>query len=309
MSSGSSRSLEISMPSIRRATDDDASACHDVMWASVTDLGARRGTPLAGSAAEWWSSGESLQRFLATQAAEWWVAEEDSRIVGYARSIERDGLFELTEFFVLPGTQSKGVGRALLERAFPRRQGPIRSIIATTDERALSRYYAAGTAPRFPILTLGGPPRDEHATLGVTPSRLGIDIASELSVVREIELETLESARGEAEIRWLLDDREGYLYSRADRPVAFAFIGERGTGPIAALEPSDLPDILLHVENRAASLGLQRIEFQVPGPNEVAARHLLHRGFRVDPWVNLLMSDRPFGRFDRIMGFGPPVFL
>jgi hypothetical protein len=88
------------MPSIRRATADDAEACHEVMWTAVTDLGARRGTPLIGSAAEWWASGESLQRFLANQAAEWWVAEEDSRIAGCGRSIEREGLFELTEFFV-----------------------------------------------------------------------------------------------------------------------------------------------------------------------------------------------------------------
>jgi hypothetical protein len=138
---------------------------------------------------------------------------------------------------------------------------------------------------------------------------LGGALASELGAVREIELATLESARGDAEIRWLLGDREGYLYTRADNPVGFAFVGKRGTGPIAALEPSDLPDILLHIEDRAASLGLEKIEFQVPGPNEVAARHLLSRGFRIDPWVNLLMSDRPFGRFDRVMGFGPPVFL
>src|SRR5207237_2601527 len=75
------------------------------------------------------------------------------------------------------------------------------------------------------------------------------------------------------------------------------------------LDPADLPDVLLHIEGRAAGLGLQEIEFQLPGPNEVAARHLLSRGFRIDPWVNLLMSDRPFGKFDRILGFGPPLFL
>ena len=45
------------------------------------------------------------------------------------------------------------------------------------------------------------------------------------------------------------------------------------------------------------------------GPSEIATRHLLSRGFRIDPWVNLLMSNRPFGRFDRFIGFGPPVFL
>jgi hypothetical protein len=29
----------------------------------------------------------------------------------------------------------------------------------------------------------------------------------------------------------------------------------------------------------------------------------------MDPWVNLLMSNKPFGRFDRLVSFGPPVFL
>ena len=298
-----------SLPSIRRATPNDAEACHEVMWTSVTDLGTRKGTPLAGSAAEWWASTQSLQRFLADRAAEWWVAEVDSRIVGFARSIEREGLFELAEFFVLPATQSRGVGRALLAEAFPQRPGKVRSIIATTDERALSRYYAAGTAPRFPILTLSGAPRIDDGKRRLTPRPLAIDGTSELRAMREIELATLESARGDAEIRWLLGDREGFLYMRDDKPVGFAFIGKLGTGPIAALDPADLPDMLRHVEERAASLGLQRIEFQVPAPNEVAARHLLSRGFRIDPWVNFLMSDRPFGRFDRFLGFGPPLFL
>jgi GNAT superfamily N-acetyltransferase len=279
------------------------------MWTAVTDLGMRRGTPLVGSAAEWWAAGQSLQGFLAHRAAEWWVAEEDSQIVGYGRSIQRERLFELTEFFVLPAAQSKGLGRALIAKAFPSSRGQVRSIIATTDERALSRYYAAGTAPRFPILTLSGAPRSNEGPAGLIPRRLGIESTRELSAVREIERATLESARREAEIRWLLEDREGFLYTRGDRPIGFAFVGKNGVGPIATLEPADLPDLLLHVEEYAASLGLARIEFQLPAPNEVAARHLLSRGFRIDPWINLLMSDRPFGQFDRILGFGPPLFL
>jgi hypothetical protein len=75
------------------------------------------------------------------------------------------------------------------------------------------------------------------------------------------------------------------------------------------MDPADLPQILLHVEGRAANLGSEHLDLQVPAPNEVATRHLLSRGFRLDPWLNLLMSNRPFGRFDRFVGFGPPVFL
>ena len=297
-------------PSIRRARPDDAEACHEVMWTSVTDLGVLHGTPLEGSAADWWSSGERLQRFLADHAAEWWVAEEPASraLIGFARSIERGGLLELTEFFVLPTSQSRGVGRALLERCFPSDRGDIRSIIATTDVRALRLYYGAGTVPRFPLLTLVAAPVRSALDAEIVPLALG-RAPDALRQLRRIEVSTLEYGRDEAEVRWLLRDREGYLYERRGTVVGFAFVGRGGAGPVAALDPGCLPDILLHVEHRANALGVERLEFQVPGPNEVAARHLLSRGFRIDPWVNLLMSNRPFGQFDRVLGFGPPVFL
>jgi hypothetical protein len=56
-------------------------------------------------------------------------------------------------------------------------------------------------------------------------------------------------------------------------------------------------------------MGLDNIEIQVPAPNEAAMRHLLGRGYRLDPWINFLMSDCPFGRFDRFVPFSPPLFL
>ncbi|MBO0686388.1 MAG: GNAT family N-acetyltransferase, partial [Candidatus Dormibacteraeota bacterium] len=146
----------------RPAGPDDVVACHELQWASVTDLGRRQGTPLEGTAEEWWRTQEPLQRLLAEIAAAWWVAVESGsgRLTGYARSIERDGLLELTEFFVRPGEQSRGVGRALLDRVFPVGRGTVRSIIATTDVRAQARYYAAGTVARFPLYTLAAAPED-----------------------------------------------------------------------------------------------------------------------------------------------------
>ena len=86
-------------------------------------------------------------------------------------------------------------------------------------------------------------------------------------------------------------------------------MGNGGVGPIAVLDSGDFPSILLHVEGRAFASDIKQLEFQVPAPNEVATRHLLSRGFRLDPWVNVLMSNRPFGRFDRLVSFGPPLFL
>jgi GNAT superfamily N-acetyltransferase len=299
------------IPTIRRGTTADVEACHNVLFASVVDLGLRHGTPLSGSVDEWWAAGESLQRFLAAHAAEWWVAEEPDTgaIVGYGRSIERGGLFELAEFFVVPTNQSAGIGRALLDRAFPMDRGDIRSIIATTDVRALSRYYRAGTVARFPMWSLGGTPSTAQPSGDLTAHAIDIESVEDMRALTAIDASVLEYSRQESEIRWLLESREGFLYRRDAEVMGFAFVGSGGVGPIAVLHAADLPDVLLHVEAHAMATDIQWLDFQVPAPNEVATRHLLSRGFRLDPWVNVLMSNRPFGHFDRLISFGPPVFL
>jgi GNAT superfamily N-acetyltransferase len=293
----------------RRATSDDVVACHELMWESVTDLGRRQGTPLEGSATDWWPSSEPLHRLLAQIAAEWWVAEEtgSGRLAGFARSIERDGLLELTEFFVRPDHQSWGVGKALLERAFPAGRGTVRSIVATSDVRAQARYYAAGTVARFPLFTLGGVPSDPEPSREVIAEP--IDGERAIEAQRAIERTVLGHRRSDDEIRWLLDRRQGHLYRRADRVIGFSFLCRDGAGPMAVLEPSDLPAILLHVEGLSRAIGLQRLELQVPAPNAVAIHHLMGRRYRFDSWINILMSDRPFGQFDRFIPFSPPLFL
>jgi hypothetical protein len=43
--------------------------------------------------------------------------------------------------------------------------------------------------------------------------------------------------------------------------------------------------------------------------NEVAMRHLLDRRFRMDSFMTLLLSSRPFGQFDRLIAFSPPFVL
>jgi GNAT superfamily N-acetyltransferase len=296
-------------PRYRRATVDDAIVCHDLMWSSVTDFGMRQGTPLEGTASDWWRSSEPLHRLLAEVAAEWWVAElpASGELVGFARSIERDGLFELTEFFVRPDQQARGIGHDLLERAFPAGRGDVQSIIATADVRAQARYYAAGTVARFPLFTLGGAVTEPGPVRDLTAESIGS--AQEIQAQREIERSVLGHRRSDSEISWLQARRQGHVYRRADRYIGFSFVGRDGAGPMAALDPSDLPDILLHVEGLARSIGLERLELQLPAPNEVGIRHLLARGFRFDRWINFLMSDRPFGHFDRFIPFSPPLFL
>jgi GNAT superfamily N-acetyltransferase len=294
---------------IRRATAEDSRRAFDVFLASARDLGARLNVPWDPEPETQWTRMRYLFDHLAAHAAEWWIAEDPPTgdILGYARSVERGGLFELAEFFVHPERQSAGVGAALLDRAFPIGRGEVRAIIATTDLRAQARYYRSGCAARFPIVGLIGAPHAIALARDVEIARLTPDGAG-LETVREIERAVLEFDRGE-ELEWLAGLREGYLYRRAGRPIGFSFVSLAGCGPIAALDAADQPAILAHVESRAAELGIVELSLELPMVNEVAIRHLLDRGLRFDPFYTFLMSSRPFGRFDRYIGFSPPFVL
>lgn len=299
-------------PIIRPATADDTPACFDVFWEAIGDLATRLGHPWEGTAAERWPRFASLYGHLADVAAEWWVAVApgDGTLVAYARSIERGGLFELTEFFVRPGHQAAGVGRALLERAFPAGRGEVRVIIATTDIRAQARYLRAGTAAQVPIFGLSGAPAAAELPPGISVEALRADAARAegLDEVAAIEREVLEHDRGD-ELRWLLSEREGYLYRRDGEAIGFGFVAASRSGPVAARRPEDLPAILLHLEGRAHALGAERLAFEIPGSNGEAIRHLLARGWQLDPFFTFLMANRPFGKLDRFIGFMPPFTL
>jgi GNAT superfamily N-acetyltransferase len=65
------------------------------------------------------------------------LAEANGEVIGYARSILRDGIRQLAEFFVLPEYQSQKVGRQLLELSFPMEGTQNRVICASPDPHTL----------------------------------------------------------------------------------------------------------------------------------------------------------------------------
>ncbi len=293
---------------VRPATPADSRAAFDVLMDAVRDLTARQGLDWSPDPDKFWADSGSLYGHMATHAAEWWLAEDDAsgELLGYARSVERGGMFELSEFFVRPAHQSAGIGRQLLDRAFPPERGDLRVIVATTDVRALRSYYRAGTAARFPIASLEGAPRrtDDDGLLVATHAD-----ADDIGTLTRLEAAVLEFPRSPADFNWLLEQREGWLYLAEGTPIGFAFVGRPSSGPLVALEPGYQASMLRHVEGRAAELEVETLTLEIPMVNEVAARHLLNRGFKFDAFLTLLMSSRPFGKFDRFIGLSPPLVL
>jgi Acetyltransferase (GNAT) domain len=130
----------------RKGTIEDSHSVFQVFIKTIMDYGERMNVMAITGGNDpqglesLWQKRKPMFEYLAKNSAQFWVAEKSDEIIAYARSIEHDGMQELTEFFVSLYQQSAGVGGELLARAFPQTQARYRTIIATLDERALSLY-------------------------------------------------------------------------------------------------------------------------------------------------------------------------
>src|SRR5829696_2022546 len=222
----------------RPGTVQDSQSVFQVVTRSLIDLG-RRTNVMAitgGNDPEvmqsLWQKRKSMFEFLAETAAHFWVAEKDGEIIAYARSIEHDGLIDLTEFFVSPNQQSAGVGRELLSRAFPKTDARHRVIVATLDERALFRYLSAGVYARFPIKYFYRKAEKVDVQTDLQFKRMQPDIHKEH--VSRIDRQIIGHSR-EIMHEWIGTTRDGFVYERNGEMVGYGYVGTN-SGPFALLD-------------------------------------------------------------------------
>ena len=296
----------------RSGTPDDSYVVFKIFEDTYADLSRRMGSTTATSAADpealarMWEERRSLYEHLAHTAEHFWLAEKDGEPIGFARSINRDGVRQLTEYFVLPDIQSAGVGRELLKRAFPEEGAKYRSIISSPDMAAQSHYLKAGVYPHLPLYYFGRQPEQVPLASDLVFVPL-TDSPNDLAVLGELDQKVL-GYRRDVDHQWLASDRQGYLYQRNDTPVGYGYTGVRN-GPFALLETSDFPAVLAHAESAAAQQGHQHFGVEIPMINRSAVDYLLKRGFRMDSFIAILMSDTPFGNFENYITTSPPFFL
>jgi ribosomal protein S18 acetylase RimI-like enzyme len=298
-------------PSFRPARPADSQAVFDVFLEAVVDLGNRLGVQVISGGNDpatlpnLWNERRPLFEHLAATAAHAWVAERDGALLGYGRSTLRDGVLELTELFVRPGAQSAGVGRGLLARAFPKGSERRRVIVATPDVRAVASYLRAGVYARFPSYYFGRKARavEVPTDLACEPLAPGKESLERLA---RVDVEVL-GFRRDRDHAWLLGQRQGWLYHLRGGDVGYGYTGKR-CGPFAVTDPGVLPGVLAHAERAAASRG-DDIGLEVPLVNQAAVDYLLGEQFRIESFANYVMSDAPFGHFDRYLLTSPSFFL
>lgn len=299
--------------SFRRGNLDDARAIYEVFVRTTADLERRMRVPDASNiwldpafVASFWERRRALFEHLTRTAEHLWVAEQDGGIVGYARTTFHGGLRELTEFFVLPEHQASGIGRELLARAFPAEGATRRAIIATTDVRALARYLKAGVYPRFPVYYLERAPEPVEVATDLD-FRQAVDTGAAMAAIREIDRALFGFAR-DADHAYLFTTRPPYLFYRGERLAGYGYFGS-DAGPIGLLDATDFPAVLARGESEAAAAAATAFGMNVPLINRAAVDYLLGRGFRLEDFTVLFMSDEAFGRFDQYIFSSPSFFM
>jgi len=251
-----------------------------------------------------WKKRKPMFEYLATVAAQFWVAELGGEVVAYARSIEHDGMQELTEFFVLPGQQSGGVGGELLSRAFPKTEARYRTVIATLDERALYRYMKMGMYGRFPLKYFNRKAEmvEVKTDLEIEPMQLKLHAQH----INRIDRELINHQRENLH-RWIITSRNGFIYKRNGEIVGYGYVGS-SSGPFAVLNENDFPAVLAHAENlmaeKAANFGVE-----TPLINTKAIQYFVERKYQIDSFSTVFMSNVPFGKFENYLCFSPEFFM
>jgi GNAT superfamily N-acetyltransferase len=254
----------------------------------------------------WERDRRSLFEHLTTTGSASWLVENAERRLGYARSIIRGDVCQLTDFFVHPEAQRGGLGKELLERAFGSLKVRHRIVISSPSGAAVASYLKAGLSPRGSIYDFhrAPVPNEIETDLQFKPMSVG---ASVFSLLNRIDHEILGFER-EIDHRWLLGDRRGFQYLRQGEPVGYGYVG-RWSGPFALRDSQDYPAVLAHAETTISSKE-RDFGLMIPLANRPAVDHALRRGFRMGgEFPMLFMSDDVNPDLDRYIFSMPGFFL
>ena len=247
---------------------------------------------------------------LASDPNGYFCAVEEGRIRGMVSALVRGRVWYLSMFFVLPGDQGRGLGRALLERALAygeARGAEIRCTLATLDPRAQARYVMAGMAPRWPIYRLDG----DAAAVTRLKARAGLDprereLPCDPGAVEQLTAEVFGQGRADDLAHWRGDGGAVVAIERGGEFAAFAYRRRERIGPAAGRDETALLQAIAAAAAEGAGIG-RSVTMRVPGACASLLEALVSCGFRIgDP--TLFMASRLFGRPELYLPSGPILY-
>jgi GNAT superfamily N-acetyltransferase len=252
----------------------DLEACADVFYAADDELMARRGLPL--SPRNRLALLRLFSHIQATSPHRAWLAERDGRVLGFGMSAQRERLVFLSFLFVEPTEQSKGLGRALLERSMA--DGLDKAVCIFSVQPVSAALYARyGMVPRVPLYTFTGRPTRPLPEL---PAGLSVG-PLEVSGTEALDRAVTGFARVQDHAAWLDWERRLFGLFDAGRPVAYGYAQASGRlGPVVAERPELVLPFVAALMREIEPLEAWMVH--VPGPAAEPFSALLSAGMRID---------------------------
>jgi len=267
----------------------------------------RRGRPAARPADAPVAS--DARAALASDPDGYFCAVEEGRIRGMVSALVRGRVWYLSMFFVLPGDQGRGLGRAMLEQALAygeARGAEVRCTWATLDPRAQARYILAGMPPRWPIYRLDG----NAAAAARLEARVGLDPRERArpcdpGAAEKLTVEVFGHDRAGDLAHWRGDGGAAVAIERGGELAAFAYRRGERIGPAAGRDETVLLQAVAAAAAGAGGGG--SVTMRVPGACASLLEALVGSGFRIgDP--TLFMASRLFGRPELYLPSGPILY-
>ncbi len=241
---------------------------------------------------------------LAEDADGLWVAERGDTIVGFGFSWMTERFWFLSQLFVRPETQAKGIGQALLSKTLMQaeRNGAANRALITPAYNIASTglYLNNGLFPREPLYRMAAPAQAvarnlvdaEYEATPIAPWPEPREWMAEID-------EALLGLRRDLHHRFLLGDgaARGFRIEQASRTAGYAYISAEGhVGPLAIAPDADAKAVVTTALRCALESKPRQISMIVPGRADLVMKAVLALGFRIEePYV--LMASRPFGNW------------
>jgi GNAT superfamily N-acetyltransferase len=233
-----------------------------------------------------------------------WVAECGGSIVGFGFSWMTEKFWFLSQLFVRPETQAKGIGQALLSKTLMQaeRNGATNRALMTPAYNTASTglYLNNRLYPREPLYRMAAPAQGvaqnladagyDGTPMGSWPGPRGwmaeIDEAL-LGLQRDLHHRFPHGGGAARAVR----------IERAGRPAGYAYISAEGhVGPLAIAPDADAKAVVTTALRCALESKPSHISMIVPGRADGVMQAVLALGFRIEE-AYVLMASRPFGNW------------
>jgi Acetyltransferase (GNAT) family. len=319
---------------------EELADCALIWHASVNDYMSRLGHPLPPPVLE--PALRLAEHLLGTDPDRFRVAVrssgagKDERIVGFGIGLQREHVWFLSQLYVLPAEQHRGIGPALLTLVLPSAPAastadastgpgaPRPGVLATCSDSVQpisnALYGRLGIVARMPVFNLVGRPTSP-SVLPALPAGIEavpLEPADRLShrnpagpgkaelcdTIDFIDRQVLGYAHQPDHLFLRVQGRTGFLYrTAAGEPLGYGYSSQVGRfGPVALLDETLTAPVISHLMAAIEPRGATSV--WVPGANDRAMVALLRAGLRIEGFPAMFCWTRPFAAFDRYLPAG-----